>query len=114
MGRRLWTRPHPAHSLAALLPDKELTSWARTALEVIPDPAADDALRSAMATLQGRTLIGVINSIGFRRDAQAVPGLTGRLKDADADVASRREPPGATKSRWCSLDRSEVQRRSRQ
>ena len=36
-------------ALAALLPDKELASWARIALEAIPGPAADDALRAAMA-----------------------------------------------------------------
>jgi len=75
-------------ALAALLPDKELASWARIALEAIPDPAADDALRQAMAKVQGRLLVGVINSIGVRRDAKAVDGLVQRLKDADAEVAS--------------------------
>ncbi|MCX5648959.1 MAG: HEAT repeat domain-containing protein [Planctomycetota bacterium] len=75
-------------ALAALLPDKELASWARIALEAIPDPAADDALRQAMDKVQGRLLVGVINSIGVRRDAKAVDGLVQRLKDADAEVAS--------------------------
>ena len=41
-----------------------------------------------MGKLQGRLLIGVINSIGVRRDAKAVDGLAVRLKDADAEVAS--------------------------
>ena len=31
--------------LAKLLPDPQLSSWARIALEVIPGPAADEALR---------------------------------------------------------------------
>ena len=75
-------------ALAALLTDKELASWARIALEAIPDPAADEALRQAMAKVEGRLLVGVINSIGVRRDAKAVDGLVGRLKDADAAVAS--------------------------
>jgi len=75
-------------ALAALLPDKELASWARIALEAIPDPAADDALRQALGKVQGRLLVGVINSIGVRRDAKAVGDLAGRLKDADAEVAS--------------------------
>ncbi len=75
-------------ALAALLPDKELSSWARIALEAIPDPAADDALRQALGKVEGRLLIGVINSIGVRRDAKAVGDLAGRLKDADAEVAS--------------------------
>lgn len=75
-------------ALAALLPDKDLSSWARIALEAIPDPACDDALRDAMGKLQGRLLIGVINSIGVRRDAKATAGLAAKLKDADAGVAS--------------------------
>ena len=75
-------------ALAALLPDARLASWARIALEAIPGPAADEALREAMDTVQGRLLVGVINSIAVRRDAKAVDGLAARLKDADADVAS--------------------------
>ena len=75
-------------ALAALLPDKDLSSWARIALEAIPDPAAGDALREALGKVQGRLLIGVINSLGVRREATAVDGLTERLKDPDAEVAS--------------------------
>ena len=75
-------------ALAPLLADDQLASWARIALEVIPDPAADEALRQAMGKLKGRLLVGVINSIGVRRDAKAVDGLAQQLKDADADVAS--------------------------
>jgi HEAT repeat protein len=84
----IWGTADAVPALAALLPDEELTSWSRIALEAIPDPAAAAALREALATLQGRTLIGVINSIGVRGDAEAVDGLTTRLKDADAEVAS--------------------------
>jgi HEAT repeat protein len=75
-------------ALAPLLSDEKLASWARIALEAIPGPAADAALRKAMSQLQGKLLIGVINSIGTRRDANAANGLAQRLKDADADVAS--------------------------
>ena len=75
-------------ALAPLLADENLASWARIALEVIPGPAADDALREAMGKLQGRLLVGTINSIAIRRDPKAVDGLVKRLKDADADVAS--------------------------
>ncbi len=75
-------------ALAALLPDKELASWARIALEAIPGPEADDALRASLGKLQGRLLVGAINSIGVRRDAKAVDALASRLKDADAEVAS--------------------------
>ena len=75
-------------ALAPLLSDQELASWARIALEAIPDPAADAALRAAMGKVQGLLLVGVINSIGVRRDVQAIGGLAARLKDADAEVAS--------------------------
>ncbi len=55
---------------------------------MIPGPAADAALRDAMGKVQGRLLVGVINSIGVRRDVQAVNGLAEKLKDADVNVAS--------------------------
>ena len=74
--------------LAALLADEKLASWARIALEAIPDSAADDALRDAAGKLNGKLLIGVINSIGVRRDAKAISALTAKLKDANTDVAS--------------------------
>jgi HEAT repeat protein len=74
-------------AIAPYLSDEELSSWARIALEAIPDPACDAALRKAEAGLKGRLLIGVINSIGVRRDVQAVDALVTRLGDADADVA---------------------------
>ena len=75
-------------TLAPLLADKELASWARIALEAIPGPAADAALRDAMGNLQGRLLIGTINSIAVRGDARAVDGLIRKLDGGDADVAS--------------------------
>jgi HEAT repeat protein len=75
-------------ALAPLLENKELASWARIALEAIPDPAADQALRDSLGKVQGRLLIGVVNSIGVRRDVQAVDGLAERVKDADVEVAS--------------------------
>ncbi len=74
--------------LAKLLPDEHLNSWARIALEAIPDPAADEALRGAASKLKGRLLIGTINSIGFRRDAGAVAVLVDEIKNADSGVAS--------------------------
>ncbi|MCA9231767.1 MAG: HEAT repeat domain-containing protein [Planctomycetales bacterium] len=74
--------------LARLLPDEQLSSWARIALEAIPGEAADEALRNATDSIQGRLLVGMINSIGVRRDAKAVARLTAFLQDKDAEVAS--------------------------
>jgi HEAT repeat protein len=73
--------------LAALLGDEKLAHMARYALEPIPDPAVDDALRDAVGKLKGRPLVGVIGSIGVRRDVKAFDPLSKLLKDNDADVA---------------------------
>lgn len=73
--------------VAPLLLDERTASWARIALEAIPGPAADKALRDAMPKLQGRLLVGVINSIGRRGDTRAVSLLADRLQDSDLSVA---------------------------
>lgn len=75
-------------ALVALLPDETMNVYARFGLEGIPDPAVDEALRAATATLKGRALVGVIGSIGQRQDAKAVDALKGLLADGDKQVAS--------------------------
>ena len=75
-------------AIAPYLYDEQLSSWARIALEAIPDPACDAALRKAEAELKGRLLVGVINSIGVRRDAKAVDALARRLGDEAAVAAA--------------------------
>src|SRR5262245_54451296 len=74
--------------LAKLLSDPQLASWARIALEAIPGKASDEALRKAAESLEGKLLVGTINSIGVRRDAGATEGLIARLQDKDVEVAS--------------------------
>src|SRR6478672_8696036 len=54
--------------LAALLCNEELSHMARYGLEPIPDPSVDVALREALGKAKGRPLVGVIGSIGVRRD----------------------------------------------
>ncbi|WP_167546836.1 HEAT repeat domain-containing protein [Stieleria maiorica] len=80
--------PAAVGELAKLLSNPRLSSWARIALEVIPGQEADEALRQATQSLDGRLLVGVINSIGVRRDAAAVGALAARLQDSDSEVAS--------------------------
>jgi HEAT repeat protein len=82
---RIGTRAAVA-PLAGLLADEKLAHMARYGLEPIPDPAVDEALRDAASKLKGRPLIGVIGSIGVRRDAKAVDLLAKQLKDSDTDV----------------------------
>ncbi len=74
--------------LAKLLSDPQLASWSRIALEAIPGSAPDEALRKASDSLEGNLLVGVLNSIGVRRDANSVEALTKRLSDKDEEVAS--------------------------
>lgn len=74
--------------LAKLLSDPQLASWSRIALEAIPGTAPDEALRKASESLEGNLLVGVLNSIGVRRDANSVELLTKRLGDKDEEVAS--------------------------
>jgi HEAT repeat protein len=74
-------------ALAALLGDEKLSHMARYALETIPDPSVDEALRGALGKLSGRPLQGVIGSLGVRRDGLAVAGLAKLLSTSDAEVA---------------------------
>lgn len=73
--------------LAALLADKDVSQWARSALEQIPGPAVDQALREALPRLGGAAKIGIVNTLGERRDAQAVRDLIPLLGGADAGLA---------------------------
>ncbi|MCD6304084.1 MAG: HEAT repeat domain-containing protein, partial [Planctomycetes bacterium] len=74
-------------TLAGLLSNPKLSHMARYAMESIPDPSVDEALRRAAGKLTGRLLVGVIGSIGVRRDAKAVGLLAGLLGSNDAEVA---------------------------
>lgn len=73
-------------TLAALLSDEKLSHMARYGLEPIPDASVDKVLRDALGQLKGRPLVGVIGSIGVRRDEKAVEPLSRLLGDPDGDV----------------------------
>lgn len=74
--------------LAKRLPDEKLSHYARYGLEPIPDPSVDDALRDATTNLKGGLLVGVINSIGMRRDGKAIDRLKQLMGDSDPAVAA--------------------------
>jgi HEAT repeat protein len=73
--------------LAALLGEKRLGHYARFGLEPNPDPAAGDALRAALPKLKGRLLMGVITSIGVRKDTRAIDALGKLMYDQDVEIA---------------------------
>ncbi|MGA2618162.1 MAG: HEAT repeat domain-containing protein [Thermoguttaceae bacterium] len=74
-------------ALAARLADKDSSHMARYALERIEAPEAAQALREALPKLDGALKIGVIGSLGVRRDAESVQPLVALLGDADQAVA---------------------------
>ena len=74
-------------ALTPLLLDDELSVFARLALERIPGLEADKALRDAILKARGRTKVGIINSVGVRRDARSVPLLAKSVTE-EPDVAA--------------------------
>jgi len=73
--------------MAALLSHPQLACYARFGLEPNPDPSVDDVLRVALPKLKGRLLVGVIHSIGFRKDPKALDALSKLMSDSDPQVA---------------------------
>lgn len=74
-------------TLAALLADKNHSHMARFALERIPAPEAGAALRDALPKTTGGLKVGVISSLGARRDTAAIAPLGSLLRDSDPAVA---------------------------
>jgi HEAT repeat protein len=74
-------------TLASQLGDKDHSHMARYALERINAPEAGAALRDAVAFVNGNQRIGVIGSLGSRRDSSAVAPLAGLLKTDDPTIA---------------------------
>ena len=75
-------------ALAPLLKDDRSADVARIALERIPGEAAGAALRAALPGATGRARIGILQSLGVRADATAVPAIAALLGDADAATAA--------------------------
>jgi HEAT repeat protein len=75
-------------TLAELLTDKDLSQLGRYALERMPDPAATAALREALPKTEGLLKVGVINSLGVRRDADSTSALKSLLDSSDQQVAA--------------------------
>lgn len=75
-------------ALAKLLCDEKLSHMSRYALERMPCAEAVQALREALPKAGGVVKIGIINSLGVRRDATAVPALVALLGDANQPTAA--------------------------
>jgi HEAT repeat protein len=74
-------------TLAGLLGSEENSHMARFALERISAPEAAQALREVLGRVNGNLKIGVISSLGGRRDVAAVGALAGLLRENDVAIA---------------------------
>lgn len=74
--------------LGSLLEEERLSQAARYALETLPDPEASAVLRKALGSTVGRVKSGVIESLAWRRDPEAVPFLGPLLVEVDPDIAA--------------------------
>ena len=74
--------------LAQMLDRAETADMARRALQAVPGEASAKALRQALGSAKGKTLVGVVNSLGVRRDAGATAALDDLLGGRDKAVAA--------------------------
>lgn len=73
--------------LSGLLADPPTSDMARYALERISAPQAAEALRSALSKVSGKERVGVINSLGQKRDSLAVVLLAPLATNPDQPTA---------------------------
>ena len=73
--------------LSGLLLKDESSHMARFALERNPSVEAGRALREALSKVTGNVRIGIISSLGSRRDSESIKSLAGLLNDSVQAVA---------------------------
>ncbi|HEV8292073.1 MAG TPA: HEAT repeat domain-containing protein, partial [Tepidisphaeraceae bacterium] len=73
--------------LAALLENEQLSHMARFALERMPSQAAAEALRQELNKAKGPVLVGIVASVGQKRDEQAVEKLRALALGSDPLVS---------------------------
>ena len=73
--------------LARFLGDEKWSHYARFALQKMEGEQVTEALLQSLDSLQGDLKLGVIGTLGRRRDANAVAPLTKLLADTDEQVA---------------------------
>ncbi|MDO4575286.1 MAG: HEAT repeat domain-containing protein [Planctomycetia bacterium] len=74
--------------LEPYLGDADKAHWARTSLEAMPFPEAVQALRNALGKVSDPLLqAGLIDSLGMREDAEAIPLLLPLLTNENATLA---------------------------
>ena len=74
--------------LAEFLTDGALSHLARFALERMPCAEAIQALRDSLPKLKGLDKVGVIRSLGLRRDPKSIAALTAATRDPDPQIGA--------------------------
>jgi HEAT repeat protein len=74
-------------ALAELLTVESLSHSARYALEAMPSPEAGLALIGALDKTSGLIKVGIVSSLGRRKEPRAVSSLVGLLDESDPNVA---------------------------
>jgi HEAT repeat protein len=75
-------------AVAGLLNDETLSHYARLVLERMGSPKADGAMRAALDKAPDKVKIGIIGSLGERRDLNAVNPIAKLVVHSDPAVAS--------------------------
>ena len=75
--------PKCVPAVAKLLADEKLSHVARQVFLGLNDPAVADALQKALGQTTGNLRIGIVNTIGDRRDAQSLAALATLLAGND-------------------------------
>ena len=74
--------------LVKMLDDEKTAEIARFTLQEIPGEASLAALRTCLTKFRGMPLVGAINSLGIRRDAQSVPALARLVAGVREDTST--------------------------
>ena len=80
---RIVASPKCIPAVAALLTDEQLSHMARYVLLPMHAPAADAALRAALEQTQGPVRIGIINTLGDRRDLVSLKPIAALAASGD-------------------------------
>lgn len=75
--------------VARWLSDARNSHAARIALDALDDPAVDAAYRAALPTLHGDSKAGLIGSIAFRGDREALPAIKAIAEDSNESAVVR-------------------------
>ncbi len=73
--------------LAAMLGDANQADMARYALERINGEAVDAALREALSRTTAKVRVGIINTLGMRKDPKSVVAIGSLIGDGDPETA---------------------------